>query len=63
MKVTSFIDILQCLHSIPSFSSYFSKGNKVINIIENNKNTDDNKYIITEEFQSTYNNCDPINFN
>ena len=63
LKVTSFIATLQCLHSIPSFSNYFSKGNKVTTIIENNKNNDDKNYIITKAFQSAFNNCEPLNFN
>ena len=63
LKVTSFMATLQCLHSIPSFSAYFNKGNKVSTIIENNKNTDNKKYIITKVFQTTFNNCDPLNFN
>ncbi len=63
LKVTSFLATLQCLHSFPSFSLYFNKGNKVTTIIENNENTDDKKYIITKTFQSAFNICDPLNFN
>ena len=63
LKVTSFMATLQCLHSIPSFSNYFNKGNKVTTIIECNKNTDDKKYIITKAFQSAFNISDPLNFN
>ena len=63
LKVTSFLATLQCLHSIPSFSLYFNKGNKVTNIIGNNENNDDKKYIITKTFQSAFNLCDPLNFN
>ena len=60
LKVTSFLATLQCLHSIPSFSIYFNKGSKVTTIIENNN---DKKYIITKTFQSSFNICDPFNFN
>ena len=42
LKVTSFLATLQCLHSIPSFSLYFNKSNKVKTIIGNN---DDKNYI------------------
>ena len=63
LKVTSFLATLQCLHSIPSFSFYFNKGNKVTNIIGNNENNDDKKYIITKTFQSAFNVCEPSNFN
>jgi hypothetical protein len=63
LKVTSFLATLQCLHSIPSFSFYFNKGNKVTTIIENNGNNDDKKYIITKTFQSAFNVCEPSNFN
>jgi hypothetical protein len=54
---------LQCLHSIPSFSLYFNKSNKLKTIFENDKNNNDKKYIITKEFQSAFNSCEPFNFN
>jgi len=63
LKVTSFLATLQCFHSIPSFSLYFNKSNKIKTIIENDKNADDKKYIITKSFQSAFNVSDPLNFN
>ena len=45
LKITSFLAALQCLHSIPSFSLYFNKSNKVKTIIENNENNEDKNYI------------------
>jgi hypothetical protein len=63
LKVTSFLAVLQCLHSIPSFSLYFNRNNKLKTIIENNENADNKKYIITKTFQSAFNSCEPLNFN
>ena len=63
LKITSFLAALQCLHSIPSFSLYFNKSNKVKTIIENNENNEDKNYIITKTFQSAFSSCYPLNFN
>ena len=63
LKVTSFLATLQCLHSIPSFSIYFNKGNKITTIVESDKNSDDKKYVVTKSFQSAFNFSDPLNFN
>ena len=59
LKVTSFLATLQCLHSIPSFSFYFNKSNKVKTIIENNEKNEDNNYIITKTFLSAFSSCYP----
>jgi len=60
LKVTSFLATLQCFHSIPSFSLYFNKSNKIKTIIENDKNADDKKYIITKSFQSAFSGSLPL---